>query len=307
MLTIEYLANWFLEKESMEHHKLQMLCYYAVAWHYAFHESQLVENDEFQAWVHRPMSPVLYEKYNQYGFNPIPKQKTITDFGKATERFLEMIYSWYKEYNARKLEMAAHYEEPWAKARGDLKQIEAGYAPISPKDMKEYYFNEYVHAYKNEYLFATVLKRLGMESPEDSKDHPKYHFVFYLLQEFGMSMGYRYEWGRGPYSPQLEHCLRHTSSLIHETASRMTIKNEYEVFTRVDDFKEKILKEYITDPLKLETLASMHYINLSSFSGKASLKELRARLFDTRPSLKEKEHINVISEQAYSNIQSHLQ
>lgn len=305
-LTIEDLANWFLEKSAMEHHKLQVLCYFAVAWHYAFHESHLVENDEFQAWTHRPMSPILYEKYHEYGFDPIPKQKTITDFGKVTERFLEMIYSWYKDDTVFKLSQLTNYEDPWINARGNLAETEPGHTPISVSDMKEYYFKEYTHAYKNEYLFAAVLKRLGIDPPENNKDHPKYHFVFYLLQQFGISMGYRYKWSRGPYSPELEHCLELTSSLIYDTSPRMTIKNEYEIFSKIEEFKEKVLKDYITDLPKLEILASMQYINLSSFAGKASLSELKARLFDVRPSFQDKENIDEIFDAIFSDMQVHF-
>ena len=32
---VEIIAKWFLSKQSMEHKKLQKLCYYAQAWHCA--------------------------------------------------------------------------------------------------------------------------------------------------------------------------------------------------------------------------------------------------------------------------------
>jgi len=56
MNTVYDLANWFLNKSRMSHKKLQKLCYYAVAWHYTLYDSKLVLDDEFEAWVHGPVS-----------------------------------------------------------------------------------------------------------------------------------------------------------------------------------------------------------------------------------------------------------
>lgn len=80
MLTVIDLADWFLAKESMTHKKLQKLCYYAVAWGYTLMNKQIVENDEFQAWVHGPVSPVLYEKYKFAGWNSIQKKDVAPKF-----------------------------------------------------------------------------------------------------------------------------------------------------------------------------------------------------------------------------------
>ena len=129
-LNILDLAQWFLEKEAMEHQRIQKLCYFAVAWHYAINEEPLVNNDTFQAQVHGPASPILWEKYHEYMIEKYPKQDTITDFGKVTEQFLEMIYSWYSNYSTHNLEILSQYGDPWIKARGNLKEIDAGYTFI---------------------------------------------------------------------------------------------------------------------------------------------------------------------------------
>jgi len=39
---INTVANWFLNKYSMSHKKLQKLCYYAEAWHQALYNSPLL-------------------------------------------------------------------------------------------------------------------------------------------------------------------------------------------------------------------------------------------------------------------------
>ena len=52
------VANWFLMKGDMTHKKLQKLCYYAQAWAYALKGYRL-EDTDYQAWVHGPVSPAL--------------------------------------------------------------------------------------------------------------------------------------------------------------------------------------------------------------------------------------------------------
>ena len=64
------IANWFLSKGEMTHKKLQKLCYYAQAWCYALKDYRL-ENTDFQAWVHGPVSPALWERFKSFGYDPI--------------------------------------------------------------------------------------------------------------------------------------------------------------------------------------------------------------------------------------------
>ena len=62
MHTVFDIANWFLEKQSMTHKKLQKMCYYAQAWSYAL-KNRPIMDAEFEAWVHGPVCRELYEKY----------------------------------------------------------------------------------------------------------------------------------------------------------------------------------------------------------------------------------------------------
>ena len=50
--------------------KLQKLMYYAQAWHLAVIGDELF-SDDFQAWIHGPVIPALYDKYKAYQWNPI--------------------------------------------------------------------------------------------------------------------------------------------------------------------------------------------------------------------------------------------
>ena len=64
------VANWFLSKGEMTHKKLQKLCYYAQAWCYALKGYRL-EDTDFQAWVHGPVSPALWERFKGFGYDSI--------------------------------------------------------------------------------------------------------------------------------------------------------------------------------------------------------------------------------------------
>lgn len=46
------VSDFFLNKESMSPKKLQKLTYYAEAWHQALLNEKLINDDNFEAWVH---------------------------------------------------------------------------------------------------------------------------------------------------------------------------------------------------------------------------------------------------------------
>ncbi|MGN0639342.1 MAG: Panacea domain-containing protein [Oscillospiraceae bacterium] len=66
------VANWFLSKESMTHKKLQKLCYYAQAWGLALFNLRITDS-RFEAWVHGPVSPGLFQLYKEFYWHPIPR------------------------------------------------------------------------------------------------------------------------------------------------------------------------------------------------------------------------------------------
>jgi len=143
MISIYELADWFLNKESMPHKKLQKLCYYSVAWYYALYNSDLVNDSEFQAWIHGPVSSDLYSKYRKYGWNLIEKAELKQEFIKEIEEFLEIVYNTYGDYSGHELEALTHGELPWIEARRGLSEFEPSTNPISKETMKNYYLSIY--------------------------------------------------------------------------------------------------------------------------------------------------------------------
>jgi len=60
----DILAAYILQKcGSMSHLKLQKLAFYVQAYHLAYFNADLI-SDEFEAWVHGPVSRKLYESLN---------------------------------------------------------------------------------------------------------------------------------------------------------------------------------------------------------------------------------------------------
>ena len=145
--SIEDVADWFLSKEAMTHKKLQKLCYYAVAWGYALTNRRLFNRDEFQAWVHGPVSPTLYKKYKNYGWNNIEKVKTKPNFPNNIEEILESVWATYGDKDGNELEVLSHSEAPWINARKGLAENERGDKKIDTKVMEEFYKSIYSGEY----------------------------------------------------------------------------------------------------------------------------------------------------------------
>jgi len=137
------VANWFLNKSTMSHKKLQKLCYYAEAWYLALYNSPLFKNCHFQAWVHGPVCPDLYEQYKNYGWADIPQNPNKPEVDPDTDEFLEIVYATYGEFSGHQLEDITHNETPWIEARKGLEEWEPSNEFINPETMKKYYHSLY--------------------------------------------------------------------------------------------------------------------------------------------------------------------
>ena len=75
MFTCFDVANFFINLANetgsyISNLKLQKLVYYAQAWYLALYNDSLFPED-FQAWIHGPVIPVLYAKYKVFQWQPI--------------------------------------------------------------------------------------------------------------------------------------------------------------------------------------------------------------------------------------------
>lgn len=123
-LTVSNVAKWYLSKASMTPKKLQKIVYYAYAWFLTL-MNEAVENldnrlfdSHFEAWVHGPVCPSLYQEYRSYGFQEIPMNKDEKiSFEPEVEDVLEQVWEVYGGYSASQLESISHQESPWRNAR----------------------------------------------------------------------------------------------------------------------------------------------------------------------------------------------
>ncbi|MDJ0676494.1 MAG: DUF4065 domain-containing protein [Calothrix sp. MO_167.B42] len=117
--------------------KLQKLVYYAQAWHLALNEEPLFP-EEFEAWIHGPVIPTLYQKYKKFSWKPIEEDAN-PELPEEVSEFLDEVAQEYFACDAYELEQMTHFESPWNQARGELPADAPSNAVIEKKWMKEYY------------------------------------------------------------------------------------------------------------------------------------------------------------------------
>lgn len=137
------IADWFLCKSDMTHKKLQKLCYYAQAWCYAIKGYRLI-NSDFEAWVHGPVSPALWEKFKRFGYSTISfTGNRKFEISPEDLDLLNDVWETYGEYTGNALEALSHRELPWIEARKGYAENERCTVAISPKSMATYYSSIY--------------------------------------------------------------------------------------------------------------------------------------------------------------------
>jgi uncharacterized phage-associated protein len=152
----EHVANYIVFKYGpMSHLKLQKLLYYVQGYHLAYFNQPLIE-DDFEAWVHGPVSRVLFNKlrgesilYKELEFkledgevSPEVKMKEVLTSDQM--ELIANVLEAYAKLTGLELENETHSEEPWINAR-------AGYGSadrcdeIIPKDAMKAYFSSLLY------------------------------------------------------------------------------------------------------------------------------------------------------------------
>lgn len=129
------------EKKPITNKKLQKLVYYAQAWSLVLHNEKLF-SEKIEAWVHGPAIPDLYEKFMQFGAEPItlkPSDKPTFNLPETQKEILDNVWQVYGKFDADYLEILTHSELPWLEAREGLQSSESSENEISLETMKSYY------------------------------------------------------------------------------------------------------------------------------------------------------------------------
>ncbi len=138
------VADYFLllareHGDYLSHLKLQKLIYYADSWHLVnFGKKPLVE-EEFEAWVHGPVLRSLYNRFRDYGWQPILEEVSMPKVSKKQEKHLREVYEVFGGLSAFELEKMTHDEEPWLKARKGLAPDESSNNRIKKSVMYSFY------------------------------------------------------------------------------------------------------------------------------------------------------------------------
>jgi uncharacterized phage-associated protein len=118
--------------------KLQKLVYYAQAWNLAISGRRLFDG-EFQAWVHGPVQPELYQMYKGYQWRPITGRPGDPSLTASAAKHMADVLEVYGPRSAYELERMTHAEAPWLEARGNLPPDHESKAVISEDTMRKYY------------------------------------------------------------------------------------------------------------------------------------------------------------------------
>ena len=142
---------------SLSHLKLQKLLYYIEAHHLAYFETSLID-DDFEAWVHGPVSRKVYSSLKDHSVLYAELQYVLTEGEEHPEPYLnrtltaeqvDLINEVIKEYgklSSSQLEALTHSEEPWINAR-------KGYAAadkcnkVMDKEFMAHYYKDSVYGY----------------------------------------------------------------------------------------------------------------------------------------------------------------
>ncbi len=108
-----------LNKRKIEitHLKLQKLLYFCQKDFLKKYGIPLFEED-FEAWVHGPVLPIIYKEYAKYGWDNIPDTKIFYPFLKNIERAtIKDTLNRYQKFSGKELENISHKEFSWLSAR----------------------------------------------------------------------------------------------------------------------------------------------------------------------------------------------
>lgn len=135
---------------NMSHLKLQKLVYYTQAYHLAYFDTEIID-DDFEAWVHGPVSRKIYNSVKDYsilnneiryvqGEGEAHPKEILSE--KLTKEQIDLVIDVIKALSKKtgfELENMTHNETPWIKARSGYGQAEKCTVIIPKIEIKEYF------------------------------------------------------------------------------------------------------------------------------------------------------------------------
>lgn len=153
MLNSIIVARVMLSFGPMTHKKLQKLCYYLYAWYYTILGDK-IECLNFEAWVHGPVSPEIYNNYKEFGWDDIPKSSCVISSDSLLYKIAQGVFEKYGNLDGDELEDLTHIEEPWKVTRKGLTKYES-----STRRINDYVIEEYYSKNKNYEYFNSIINQ----------------------------------------------------------------------------------------------------------------------------------------------------
>lgn len=147
------IAKSNLAGDGITNKKLQKLLYYVKAWGLVYFEDGVL-SDMFEAWVHGPVCPVVYQAYKKFGFGLIDSNMSEEEAMSLVAGFrnkrddeglsdkmdmVDVVFEKYGQITSLQLELLTHEEDPWKEARRGLSPIENGNRVITEESMRRFY------------------------------------------------------------------------------------------------------------------------------------------------------------------------
>jgi|GEM_PF-1581604 len=140
MYDIFDICDYFLLKQTMNHQKLECLCFYTYAWYYALYQKELFTTTGFVVNGNFPYDEKLFQKYKHYGNKKItPSYKVL--FPKDISIFLDSVFDIYGQYMGEVLVQIIKKEPPYQKALHRRVTETTSTSICLKQDMKEYYLS----------------------------------------------------------------------------------------------------------------------------------------------------------------------
>ena len=142
MATVLDVARYILEKQgSMTTMKLQKLCYYVQAWHLAWYEIPMFDED-FEAWANGPVCPELFSYHKgKFVISSLDLPQKSESFCKNQVETIDKILNYYGDKEPNWLSELTHMERPWKEAREKASALPGSYCNeiITKESMLDYY------------------------------------------------------------------------------------------------------------------------------------------------------------------------
>lgn len=124
--------------------KIQKLAYYFQAFHLAYYHAPVIE-DNFQAWVHGPVSIKIWDHYKSqsllYDNIAVPREEIDLTEDLTFEQIglINEVLRVYGPFASYELEALTHSEQPWREAREGLSSTDKCNRIINQETMKNFY------------------------------------------------------------------------------------------------------------------------------------------------------------------------